>query len=222
MLAAVTLTVLNTVADTTPPASQITAPSGGSVISGAVSVTASAADNVGVTKVDLYIDGSLFSSTTSGTPSFEWTTTSVSNGSHALQAKAYDAAGNVGVSPTVSVTVSNPDTAPPAVQFTFPEEGATLSGIVNLSLAATDNVGVTKIELYVDGAKLATSSGASLNFAWNTGSTSNGAHTLKGIAYDAVGNNNSVTIVVNVSNAVLDTIAPAVGKNFTQQRHGGE
>ena len=93
--------------DTQPPTVSITAPLNGATVSGTVSVTATASDNVGVTKVEFYLDGALTSTDTTSPYSWSWDTTAVVNGSHSLTAKAYDAALNVGTSAAVSVTVSN-------------------------------------------------------------------------------------------------------------------
>src|SRR5205807_838176 len=43
------------------------------------------------------------------------------------------------------------DTTPPTVQFTSPANNAQLTGTVNVTVNAADNVGVTKVEFYVDG-----------------------------------------------------------------------
>jgi hypothetical protein len=93
--------------DTTPPTTSITAPTAGSTVSGTVSVTANASDNVGVTKVEFYLDGALRSTDTTSPYSWSWDTTQFANSSHSLVTKAYDAAGNVGTSSTVTVTVNN-------------------------------------------------------------------------------------------------------------------
>ena len=93
--------------DTTAPTTSITAPANGATVSGTTSVTASASDNIGVTKVEFYLDGALKSTDTTSPYSWSWDTTASANGSHSLVTKAYDAAGNVGTSATVTVTVSN-------------------------------------------------------------------------------------------------------------------
>ena len=93
--------------DTTPPTTSITAPANGATVSGTVSVAASASDNVGVTKVEFYLDGALKSTSTASPYTWSWDTTTATNASHSLVSKAYDAAGNVGTSSTVTVTVSN-------------------------------------------------------------------------------------------------------------------
>ena len=93
--------------DTTPPTTSITSPANGATVSGTINVTANASDNVGVTRVELYIDGVLRGTDTSSPYSIAWDTTTVSNGGHSLQTRAFDAAGNSGSSSTVNVTVSN-------------------------------------------------------------------------------------------------------------------
>src|SRR5207248_8577128 len=86
------------------------APANGATVSGTTSVTASASDNVGVTKVEFYLDGALKATDTTPPYAWSWDTTTSANGSHSLVTKAYDAANNVGTSATVSVTVSNTTT----------------------------------------------------------------------------------------------------------------
>jgi len=104
----VSLAVTTGAADTTAPTTSITAPANGATVSGTISVTATASDNVGVTKMEIYIDGALKTSNTNATSlAYSWNTTTASNGAHTITSKAYDAANNVGTSSTVNVTVSN-------------------------------------------------------------------------------------------------------------------
>jgi len=93
--------------DTTAPSTSLTSPAGGSTVSGTTTLTASATDNVGVTKVDFYVGTSLVGTSTTAPYSFSWNTTGVANGTYTLTTKAHDAAGNVGTSTSVSVSVNN-------------------------------------------------------------------------------------------------------------------
>ena len=93
--------------DTTAPTTSITSPANGATVSGTTTVSANASDNVGVSRVELYVDGSLAGTDTTSPYSFAWNTTTVANGSHSLQTRAFDAAGNSGSSSTLGVTVSN-------------------------------------------------------------------------------------------------------------------
>src|SRR5262245_3620433 len=178
------------VPDMTSPSVQVTAPAPSSTIAGAISVNVSASDTVGITKVEWYLDGTLMSSSTSASASFPWDTTKSPNGTHTIQARAYDPAANVGSSAPVTVTVQNivADTIPPAVQLASPAPSSTVSGTVSVNVTASDNVGVTKVEWYLDGNLKGSSSGSSLSFPWDTTKSANGSHTIQAKAIDAAGN----------------------------------
>lgn len=93
--------------DTTRPVTAITAPAAGATVSGTVTVSASASDNVGVTKVEFYAGTALMGTDTTAPYSVSWNTAALANTAYVLTSKAYDAAGNVGTSAAVSVTVNN-------------------------------------------------------------------------------------------------------------------
>src|SRR5207253_1134300 len=71
-------------------------------------INITATDNVGVTRIELYFNGTLVGTGASSPAVFSWNTTVYANGTYRLQARAYDAAGNVGTSVAVNVTVQNP------------------------------------------------------------------------------------------------------------------
>ncbi len=91
--------------DTTVPTTAITSPATGAsfTVGTNVTLTASASDNVGVTKVEFYVDGVLKGSDTAAPYSLAWNTTGVATGPHTIRSKAYDAAGNAATSTAVSV-----------------------------------------------------------------------------------------------------------------------
>jgi len=178
--------------DTTAPTASISAPLASSMVSGLVPVNVAASDNVGVTKVELRVNGNVYVTDTSSPFAFSWDSTKVANGSAALQAVAYDTAGNAGASSTVTVTVSNAgsttaDTTPPIVAIVSPSNGGTVSGSVTVSASATDNIGVTKVEFWVNGVLSATDASSPYSFSWNTRKLS-GTHTIVAKAFDAAGN----------------------------------
>ena len=108
----VTVTV-STATDSVLPTVFITTPTSGATVSGSsVAVSANASDNVGVTKVGLWKNGNHFLTDVVSPFVFYWDTTSEVNGSYSLQARAYDAAGNIGLSPTIAVIVNNIATNP--------------------------------------------------------------------------------------------------------------
>jgi hypothetical protein len=101
------------VAATTPPTIALTAPLAGATVSGTVTVSAIATDNVGVAGVQFQLDGvSLGVQVTTPPYAITWDTTTAASGVHTLSAVARDAAGNTGTSAGVTVTVANGSTTP--------------------------------------------------------------------------------------------------------------
>ena len=288
--------VVITLPDTIAPSVSITAPSSGATVKGIVTISAAASDNIGVTKVEFYINNSLYR--TIAVPPFSFTvdTSAEPNGNYTLTAKAYDAAGNVGESLNLSCSIDNslqdttapvvniftmpatsssltvpvlafsasdaigvtgylitesstaplptdtrwssvppahftfsapgvrtdyawakdaagnvsssrsasvaitlPDTIAPSVAITAPSSGATVRGWKTITALASDNVGVVKLEFYIDGALVFTDTDLPYTYSWNTKSYSRSSHLLTAKAYDAVGNSRvSATVTVRV------------------------
>jgi chitodextrinase len=189
--------------DTTPPTVSIASPTGGSV-SNTVAVSVNAADNVGVARVDLRVNGVTVASTNVAPYQFAWNSTTVPNGSVALTAVAFDAAGNSTTSATIALNVSNgppPDTTPPTVSIASPT-GGTVSNTVAVSVNAADNVGVTRVELRVNGVTVGSGTAPPWQFSWDSRTVADGPVLLTAIAYDAAGNSTaSLAVTVTASNA---------------------
>jgi hypothetical protein len=102
----------------------------------------------------------------------------------------------------VTVTV-NPDVAAPAVSISSPADGASASGIVTITSAATDNVRVSGVTFF-DGATPigAEDLAAPFTASWDSRQVADGPHRLTAVARDAAGNiATSAAIVVNVVNS---------------------
>jgi hypothetical protein len=98
-----------TTVDSVPPTVAMTAPATGSTVSGpAVTVSATASDNVAVASIQFLLDGSPLGAPITQAPySMSWDSTTVSNGSHMLGARATDTSGNTATASAVTVMVSN-------------------------------------------------------------------------------------------------------------------
>jgi hypothetical protein len=102
-----TITVSNA-QDTIAPSVAIGAPSANAAVSGAVMVTASASDNVGVLGVQFLLDNAALGAEVTSAPyQVSWPSNLVLNGSHTLSARARDAAGNTRTAASIAVNVSN-------------------------------------------------------------------------------------------------------------------
>lgn len=183
--------------DMTAPSVNVVAPLAGASVSGLVAVDVAASDNVGVVRVDLVVNGSQLASDTSAPFGFSWDTTQATDGPASVQVYAYDAAGNV-ASTSVDVTVANgADTQAPVARITNPVNGATVKGgTLTVKATATDNVGVTKLSLEIDGKVVRNVLSGSLSHNWNLKNVASGTHTLKVIATDAAGNVGTSSITV--------------------------
>lgn len=93
--------------DTTPPTVQVTAPASGATVSGVVTISAVASDDVQVADVQFTLDGAPLGNALSAVPyDLTWDTTSSADGVHTLLAAARDWAGNVATA-TAEVIVAN-------------------------------------------------------------------------------------------------------------------
>ena len=210
--ASVAVKVDNTVKDTTPPTVSITSPANGAKVSGTVAVTATASDNVSVASVQFQLDGANLSAADLVSPyTASWDSTKATNGTHTLRAIATDGSGNIATSAAISVTVNNTtaDKTPPAVSITAPAASATVSGTVNVTATASDNVGVAGVQFQVDGVNAGAIDGATpYAFAWDTTKVANGVHRLDAIATNAAGNaTTSAVISVTVSNIAANNFS---------------
>ena len=83
--------------DTIPPTVSITNPANGAILArrSSVTITATASDNVGVTRVEFLVNGALQCTDTTAAYSCNWNVPNARNVTYQLQARAFDQAGNV-------------------------------------------------------------------------------------------------------------------------------
>lgn len=95
--------------DKVPPAILIASPATEAKVSGIVTVTATATDNVSVVGVQFLINNKPLGAEVTTVPySVVWDTTRVEEGPYTLSARVRDAAGNTAVATSVQVTVTKP------------------------------------------------------------------------------------------------------------------
>lgn len=83
----------------------------------------------------------------------------------------------------------------PTVAIVSPQKSNLVDGVVNVEVAASDNVGIVSVSLYVDGYLHATTDIGPYDFAWDTTGLPAGLHSLRAYAYDAAGNRDRTTVV---------------------------
>lgn len=198
-LAAVTAAKNAISVDTQSPTVSITSPSLNQIVKGIVNVSASASDNVGVKKVDLYVNGVLTLSDTVAPYDFVLDTTKYQDGNVSLSAKAYDAGGNVGSSSSVTILVDNiVDVIAPQVTIQSPSAGSKVGTSVTISAIASDNEGViSNMKIYINGVLTKESSTNSISYSWNTRKIAQGTYTILVEARDPSGNVGRTSIQVS-------------------------
>ncbi|MES2125679.1 MAG: Ig-like domain-containing protein [Pseudomonadota bacterium] len=185
------------VADTVAPSVSV----GESGSSGNITLSATASDNVGVARVEFYVDGTLKGSSTTSPYQLVLDSKTLSNATHTLTAKAYDAANNIGSAAPLNFSVNNiaPDTVAPSVSASATGS----SGTIKLGADASDNVGVSAVEFYVDAVLQGGTSVTPYAMSLDSHQLANGSHALFAKAYDAAHNvGTSGTVSFTVFNAV--------------------
>jgi tetratricopeptide (TPR) repeat protein len=101
---------------------------------------------------------------------------------------------------TVTLQIEIPD-SPPVVTITNPTNGQIVSGMVTIQVDASDDNGISKVEIYIDNVLTATLTAAPYTYQWNTTTATNGSHTLRATAYDTANQTADDQVSVNVNNS---------------------
>jgi len=144
--------------DTAPPSVSITSPLNGTTLNRTiVNVTGTASDDVAVQKVEVSRDGISWNLCSGNT---SWSGMLVLlEGAKKIYARATDTSSNVNIT-NVTVNVSIPDTAPPTISIMYPANGTHLyDQNVTVTGTASDDHGVSSVELSLDGSSWAAANG---------------------------------------------------------------
>jgi chitodextrinase len=161
----------------------------------ALSWTAST-DNVGVAGYGLHRGSSLVGTSATNSGIFSNLTC---NTTYTLAVDAYDAAGNRSGKTTVTVaTTACADTSAPSAPTALAASNVSQTGLSLTWAASTDNVGVAGYDVYLQNAKVGSTSGTSHAF---TGLTCGTSYTLGVVAYDAAGNRSSQSTLTGLTSA---------------------
>ena len=134
---------------TASPTVTIIYPPTGATVSSTIIVVATSSDAASrITKVEFYFNGALTQTDTNAPYAWVWNTASLPSGNDTIFAKAYDAASNVGTSPSVPIVVYNPDTTPPSTPQNLSVTGSTSSTISLSWDPSDDNIGVAGYTVY--------------------------------------------------------------------------
>jgi Big-like domain-containing protein len=207
--------------DTTPPTVSITSPASGVWTGNSINITASASDNVQLSKIDFWGNGGVFgtincsSATCSGLVT--WITGPLPPAAYQVQAVATDTAGNATVSSAITINkdATSPtvpsgaggggggtDTTPPTVSITSPASGVWTGNSIDITASASDNVRLSKIDFWGNGGVFGTITCSSATCSglvtWITGPLPPAAYQVHAVATDTSGNRTrSASIIIN-------------------------
>jgi hypothetical protein len=192
-----------------PATVSFASPTNGSAVKETVNVSAAASGVV--SSIGLSLDQASVMVVRGPSAAYTWNTTKVGNGPHSWKATAYDAAGNSIATSAVTTIVNNPDTTAPVIAITQPLSAMVArKSRVTLAAAASDNVGVVKVEFYVNGTLRCTDTAAPYTCAWRVPAAAGKSYVLQAKAYDAAGN-------IAVSSSVM-----AVGQHWALRYSGSD
>lgn len=194
-----------TVSNVANPVVTINTPTNGATIGGTVtvSITATAGSGASISSVQMKVDGVLMGTDTSAPYSFNLETVPLSKGTHAVDVTAFDNGGRQGYA-QITVTINND---PPTVSFTYPSQGATLTGTVTISAsaAAYADRSISSVELKFDGTSIGVKSLAPYTWSLDTSTILSGEHALNLTCLDSSNMRGYAQISVNV-----DSSAPTI------------
>ena len=99
--------------------------------------------------------------------------------------------------PTLTPTPA-PDLTPPTITITYPSNGSTITKnrTLNITATATDNVGVTKVEFYVNSVLKCTDTTSTYSCSWFVPNKTKVKYTIIAKAFDLAGNTKTHSITV--------------------------
>ena len=206
---------INVVYDTTPPSVVITNPAANQTVSGNINVTAAAFDNIAVSKVEFYHNSDLYSTDNTYPYAASWNTQDETEDSeHIWYAKTYDTSDLTAQSQSIAVYVNNEDNVLPTGFIAQPYAGQSVSGNVEILISAFDNIGVTSVDLYINGENIISLTDLPYSYLWNTEIYSeDNEHFISAKINDEHGNFFNVqpiAVTVNNDPSANDNIPPVI------------
>jgi hypothetical protein len=92
------------------------------------------------------------------------------------------------------------DIEAPSIIITAPADGTTVTGEVQITASASDNIGVTKVTFGIDGVWAGRDNTAPYTLNWDSTTHTNGVAMVQAIAFDAAGHTTKHVIYVIVDN----------------------
>lgn len=150
--------------DTTPPTVTMDQPNEGDTVFHIETLSATAADDVAVDRVEFLVDGAVVGTDLDSPYELEWDTNSVAAGDHSLKVRAFDTAGNSAETVPVTVDVSNGFTGTERITTDFDQGVLTVDEYVEYGIWSLHNLDLLPDRYSAGGAFADESTGAAITF----------------------------------------------------------
>ncbi len=120
---------------------------------------------------------------------------------------------NAAAAVALAKSYSSVDSQAPVVSILSPQHNATTSGDVLIEISATDNVGVSQVDLFIDSELIGSDLTAPYLFSWDSTQTMDGSVSVVAKAQDTAGNEGSssaFSLIVDNLPEEEDTTPPSV------------
>ncbi|MCE4600913.1 MAG: Ig-like domain-containing protein [Desulfurococcales archaeon] len=190
--------------DNTPPSLIVDTPGNNSYIRGTRQVKFSTHDRH-PKEYRIYLNGTLIENDTStGTITYNLDTTRYQDGRYNLTIYTVDRAGNANAT-TRFITIDN---TPPSATIQSPSNGQDLTGTVNITVDASDAIGLRYVTIYINGTLVFNKTvdpdnptDPTYTYEWDTTKYQDGTYNITTVVYDLAGNTDTDQKTVQVLNA---------------------
>lgn len=206
-----------------PPTCEILYPKNNNVVTNIITISGTATDDYGISRIELYIDNNLFITlsfivgsasedikikidnysqdivflSTSPYYTFLLDTKNLPIGTHMIKMVVYDTVNQLAFDQKIIIKDD-----PPSCKILSPPENSFVSKIVSISGTANDDFGITKVEFYINDKFLIGFSSPPYIYLWDTKDVLNGEYVIKMKVYDTSNQVCVDSITISVENIV--------------------
>lgn len=205
--------------DCPPQSVRIINPVGGAAVCGTLTIEATATDDHGISRFEFHLDDRPIGVSEEAPWRFVWNTEQYADGEHLLRAIAEDTQGQQAFA-TARVIIRNDVEGGCDNRCTIaliePADMSYVNGQVDVRAQASDDVGVVKVDFYVDNGRVAEDETAPYAIEWNTDDFDEGAHTVKAICTDTGGQTteNQIQVTVDRTPPNVELVEPTAQEIF--------
>ena len=200
--------------DNIHPTAVILEPASGETVSGNITIETLPTDNIGIQRVEFFIDAELVYTDSIGPDyNYLWVTDSLQDDKeYIISVTAYDFNDNEGPSTPITVYLDNYDNIIPNGTILYPYAGQLVSGSETITVYATDNKGIDKVEFYIDNVLMDSVNSEPFEYIWDTSNEIEDKDYIIGATVVDISNNEFQipSISVTVNNIPNDTNPPTV------------